>query len=86
MACPPGEAADAVCPPDEAGDTPCSPGEDALMPSGAAGSGADTVAAAFTDTVAAVTGITEEMTATIAASGATALARGLVRSGSAHSR
>ena len=34
--------------------------EDAVMPPEAAVSGADTVAAAFTDTVAVVTGITAE--------------------------
>ena len=47
-ACPPGEAADVVCPP-EAADMRCSLEADALMPPEAAVSGADTVAAEFTD-------------------------------------
>jgi hypothetical protein len=71
----------------------CSLEADAFMPPEAAVSGADTVAAEFTDMVVEVTDITAEitdisaeMTTEIVASGATAPARGLVRSGSARNR
>ena len=94
MACPLEEGAGKVCPQEGCAGVVCPLEEAGVMLSGAAVSGTHAVAV-FTDTTAEVvthttaevfTDMTAEMTAEIAASGATALVRGLVRSGSAHNR
>jgi hypothetical protein len=86
MACPLEEGAGKVCQQEECAGVACPLEEAGAMLSGAAVSGTHAVAV-FTDTTAEVsTDMIAEMTAEIAASGATALVRGLVRSGSAHNR